>query len=154
MSKKHALVLAVPVAEVVGPDGPWKSSQPDAKWLFDLVSNALNGAGFRTLPAVQDRPGSNHVPIVGRGRTFKCIVFNLNPILICEVPESRTLGETLRRAAPDPQFAEAFNAVLTAVRADGRVCEVVSFSGPKKDADAFVRASMEKLERALGIYSD
>lgn len=155
MKLTHALVFATPINPDPNGGGHWTPTQDsNPRWLFELLASALSAAGFKTLPAARGRPGVDAVPILGTGRRFKYEVIYLNPIVICEVAETRTFGEWLSRAPRDPQFARAFEVIHQAVCADARVRETLTFTGSKKDADAFVRASMEKLERALGIFSD
>jgi len=126
---------------------------PGGRWLFDLLVPALAKAGFGVPTVMPTSSGYWVLTLRGTRRRFDVVVSDISPIFVCEIMEPRSLGEWLRRAPREPQFETAFKAVCNAVRADPRVREVLTFSGEKREGDAFVGRSIEKLERGLGIYS-
>ena len=92
--------------------------------------------------------------MTGGGRAFFCILVDVSPVLTIEIAEEKTFFERLRRADRDPRFERAFRAICEALRADVRVREVAVFSGAAAEAKTFVRSTVERVERALGIWSD
>jgi hypothetical protein len=126
---------------------------PGGRWLFDLIVPALTDAGFGVPAVMPTSSGYWVLTVHGEHRRFDLVVSDISPIFVLEIRETRSLGERLRRAPRDPVFHTAFKAVCEAVRSDARVGEVLTFSGEKRDGDAFVGRAIEKLERDLGIYS-
>lgn len=123
------------------------------RWVFDHVARALNGADFAAGEPVHTRRGWS-IPVNGPGRAFTCIVVDLSPVLTIEIVEESTFLDRLRGAERDARFERAFRAIWEALRADARVREVAVFSGAAAEAKTFVRSTVERLERALGIWSD
>jgi hypothetical protein len=154
MKWTHVAVLAT-----AGPNDTLSSEEqprpllPGGRWLFDLLVPAIEKAGFHVPAVMPTSSGYWVLSLRGSRRRFDLVVSDIRPIYVCEVVETRTLGEWLRRSARDPQVATAFKAICDAIRSDARVRDVLTFSGTKKDGDAFVGQAIEKLERALGIYS-
>lgn len=126
---------------------------PGGRWLFDLVVPALAKAGLGVPTVMPTSSGYWVITLRGSRRRFDLVVSDISPIFVCEIMEPRSLGDWFRRAPRDADFEVAFRAVCDALRSDPRVREVLSFSGSKREGDAFVGQSIEKLERALGIYS-
>lgn len=126
---------------------------PGGRWIIDLVVPTLTRVGFDVATVMPTSSGYWVVSLRGARRPFNLVVGDLRPIFICEIMEPRSLGEWLRRAPRDSAFERAFKAMCEALRSDPRVRDVLTFSGSKREGDAFVGRSIETLERDLGIYS-
>jgi hypothetical protein len=126
---------------------------PGGRWVFDLLVPALASASFHVAAVMPTSSGYWVLPVRGGGRTFDLIVSDISPVFVCEIMEPRSFADWLLRRSRDPQFERAFKAVCDVLRADSRVRDLLAFSGTKKEGDTFVGEAIERLERALGIYS-